>query len=195
VGFILIAHPLAEVLFQRGEFDAQDTLQTAQMIRAYGLGVWAFCSLLIVNRVYFALRDYVTPLRIGLATVIINLILNFTLIWPLGGAGLAVATSTASMFQVLISMAFLKRHLAELDWKTLVPALWKTVLATIMMSLACWSVLEFLGWKPIWNLPASLFAAIAVYLVTSYCVRLHEPFELLRFGKDAGQPEPDSDRK
>lgn len=194
-GLILIAHPLAEVLFQRGEFDAQDTLQTAQMIRAYGLGVWAFCSLLIVNRVYFALKDYVTPLRIGLATMIVNLALNFTFIWPLGGAGLAVATSAASMFQVAVSMVFLKRQLVELDWKTLVPALWKTLLATTLMGLACWAVLEFLAWKPVWKLPASLFAAIAVYLLTSYGVRLHEPFELLRFQKGAGQAVPDSNEE
>ena len=87
VGLIVIAHPLAEVLFQRGQFDADDTLQTSYMIMAYGVGVWAFCSLLIVNRAFFALREYSFPLRIGIATVIVNLALNFTLIWPLGGAG------------------------------------------------------------------------------------------------------------
>lgn len=183
VGLILIAHPLAEVLFQRGEFDADDTLQTARMIRAYGLGVWAFCSLLIVNRAYFAMKDYLTPLRIGLATVVVNLVLNFTLIWPLGGAGLAAATSIASMFQVLVSMMFMKRQLTELDWKTLLPALWKTILTTILMSLACWSVLQFLDWKPIWKLPASLAAAFAVYLFTCYILKLDEPFELLQFRK------------
>ena len=192
VGLMLIAHPLAEVLFQRGEFDTQDTLQTAQMIRAYGLGVWAFCSLLIVNRVYFALKDYLTPLRIGFATIVVNLTLNFALIWPLGGAGLAVATSIASMFQVLISMLVMKRQLTELDWWTLFPAFWKTTLATVLMSLACWSILEFLAWPPIWKLPASLIAAIAVYLLSAALTGLQEPFELLRIRKPAGPTASDN---
>jgi hypothetical protein len=84
------------------------------------------------------------------------------------------------MFQVLVSMMFMKRQLHELDWKALCPAVWKTILATALMSLACWSVLEFVSWQPIWKLPASLAAAVTVYLLASYLVRLHEPFELLK---------------
>ena len=176
---IVIAHPLAEVLFQRGEFNADDTLQTSHMIRAYGVGVWAFCSLLIVNRAYFAMRDYSTPLRIGIATVITNLVLNFTLIWPLGGAGLALATSLASMFQVLVSIRLMKSRLNELRWSVLIPALWKSLLATSMMALACWSVLQILELASLWRLLASLVTAVIVYLGTAKAIGLQEPFDLL----------------
>ncbi|MDB4638063.1 murein biosynthesis integral membrane protein MurJ [Planctomycetaceae bacterium] len=179
VGLIVIAHPLAEVLFQRGEFNADDTLQTSHMIRAYGVGVWAFCSLLIVNRAYFAMRDYSTPLRIGIATVITNLVLNFTLIWPLGGAGLALATSLASMFQVLVSIRLMKSRLNELRWSVLIPALWKSLLATSMMALACWSVLQILELASLWRLLASLVTAVIVYLGTAKAIGLQEPFDLL----------------
>ncbi len=180
VGLIVIAHPLAEVLFQRGEFNADDTLQTSHMIMAYGVGVWAFCSLLIVNRAFFALRDFSTPLRIGMATLIVNLVLNFTLIWPLGGAGLALATSMASMFQVLVSIRLMKSRLDELRWSVLIPALWKSVLATTLMAIACWSVLEFLQLANYWRLPASLISAVVVYLGVAKVIGLQEPFELLR---------------
>ncbi|MBD3671887.1 MAG: murein biosynthesis integral membrane protein MurJ, partial [Planctomycetaceae bacterium] len=183
VGLIVIAAPLAEVLFQRGEFDTHDTLQTARMIRAYGVGVWAFCSLLIVNRVYFALKDYTTPLRIGTAAVIVNLTLNFTLIWPLGGAGLALATSLASMFQVLVSAHFLKRQMDDLHWSQLWPPFWKSTVATVLMAVACRGMLEFAPLAIFLKLIASLLAAAAVYLLTAKIVGLDEPFELLRVRK------------
>ena len=180
VGLIVIAHPLAEVLFQRGQFDADDTLQTSYMIMAYGVGVWAFCSLLIVNRAFFALREYSFPLRIGIATVIVNLALNFTLIWPLGGAGLALATSLASVFQVLVSIRLMKSRLNELRWSVLIPALWKSLLATTLMVLACGSVLEFVELGILWKLLASLIVAVTVYLLIAKTIGLDEPFELLR---------------
>jgi len=180
IGLIVIAHPLAEILFQRGEFDSNDTLQTAHMIRAYGVGVWAFCSLLIVNRVYFALKDYHTPLRIGIATVIVNLMLNFTLIWPIGGAGLALATSLASVFQVLVSTRFMKGRLSDLRWSDLWPAFWKSAFATALMAAACGAILEFAPLGTLPRLIAGLLGAVGTYLLTARIVRLHEPFELLQ---------------
>jgi len=183
IGLIVIAAPLTEVLFERGEFDATDTRQTAQMIRAYGLGVWAFCSLLIVNRVYFALRNYTTPLRIGIATVVVNLALNFTLIWPLGGAGLAMATSAASIFQVLVSARFMKRQLNELNWQHLKVVFWKSCLSTTLMAIVCWSILEFWQAATLLKLIASLIAAMGAYLFTAKLVGMAEPFELIDLQK------------
>ena len=48
----LLADQLAVVIFQRGQFTAADAHQTADMIACYGVGVWAFCGLSIVQRGY-----------------------------------------------------------------------------------------------------------------------------------------------
>ena len=45
VGLIMLAEPIASLLFQHGEFTAKDAARTAQMIRCYATGVWAFCAL------------------------------------------------------------------------------------------------------------------------------------------------------
>ena len=88
VGLILIATPLTQLIFERGEFTAEDTAQTSAMISAYGLGAWAACGLLIIARAFYALGDRQTPLRIGLLAVAVNLVANLTLVWIFAGPGL-----------------------------------------------------------------------------------------------------------
>ncbi|MDA0285645.1 MAG: murein biosynthesis integral membrane protein MurJ, partial [Planctomycetota bacterium] len=85
VGLILVATPLTRLLFERGEFTPEDTLQTSAMISAYALGVWAACGLLIIARAFYALGDRQSPLRIGLAAVVVNLAANLTLVWFYAG--------------------------------------------------------------------------------------------------------------
>jgi len=83
VGLILLADPLARLLFQRGEFTAHDAARTARMIACYATGVWAYCALPVLVRGYYALGDRMTPVRVGLAAVGLNLALNLLLVWPL----------------------------------------------------------------------------------------------------------------
>lgn len=89
----LLAEPLAVVLIQRGQVTGANARQIAEIIAAYGLGVWAFCGLLIVQRGYCAIGDRITPLMIGLSVVVVNLLLNFGLNFVIGDRGLALSTS------------------------------------------------------------------------------------------------------
>lgn len=72
-GLWLLAEPLAVVLFQRGQVTGANARQIAETIASYGLGVWAFCGLLIVQRGYYAIGDRITPLKIGLSVVVVNI--------------------------------------------------------------------------------------------------------------------------
>src|SRR6185437_1678857 len=47
-------------------------------------------------------QDMKTPVRIGVIAVIVNMVLNAILIWPLAHAGLALATGIASAVNTLL---------------------------------------------------------------------------------------------
>jgi putative peptidoglycan lipid II flippase len=100
VGLCLMAQPVTETLFHHGAFDMEDVTQTSQMIVGYGVGVWAFMLLLIMNRAFYALEDRWTPLLAGFISVAVNIVMSFMLIMFLNAPGLAVATSVASAVQV-----------------------------------------------------------------------------------------------
>ena len=69
VGLMFMAEPITNLLFRYGQFDARAAGLTYRMIAAYGVGVWVYSGLLIVNRVFYAANDQITPMRQGLICV------------------------------------------------------------------------------------------------------------------------------
>jgi putative peptidoglycan lipid II flippase len=191
-GLILLSEPLAAGCFEYGRFDRQATRQTAEMIAAYGVAVWAFCGLILVQRAFYALNDRLTPLRIGLIAVAINVLLSVTLIWWLGGAGLAWASSLAGIYQCVATGRRLQRRLRALgghqEQPSVLVTLGKTAVATGVMYVAGLLVLSILPNEPsglalvfrALRLLAPLGVGLATFLAVAALLRLSEPWELLR---------------
>jgi len=137
VGLICLAGPLADLLFRRGEFTRENSLQTAGMIWAYGCGVWAYCGVLILQRGYYAVGDRMTPLRIGLFGIVFDLALNLTLIWPMGGIGLALSTAISAIVQFSLIAWLVQERVGRLDWESLRRAAGRAGIASAAMSAAC----------------------------------------------------------
>ena len=75
----------------------------------------------------------------------LNLLLNFTLIWPMAEAGLAVSTSIAAAVQLVVLTAIFSRRQAPLGWRQLVATTARTVLATLVMAGVVYGALQ---WMP-----------------------------------------------
>ncbi len=137
VGLILLAEPLARLLFERGQFTPDDTARAAWMIKCYAVGVWAFCTLPVVVRGFYALGNAATPARVAGTVVGLNLALNLTLIWtPLAEGGLAVATSISSAVQVVVLLLIFSRRGSPLGWSILAVSVGRTLAATLAMAAA-----------------------------------------------------------
>jgi len=144
VGLIMLAEPLARLLFERGRFTANDTARAARMIATYASGVWAYCALPVLVRGYYALADRRTPVRIGLIVVGLNLTMNLALIWPLAEAGLAVATSVAAGVQVSLLAILFSRRKVPLDWPALAATAGRTVVCALLMAAAGYTALTLI---------------------------------------------------
>jgi putative peptidoglycan lipid II flippase len=92
-GFLAVAYPLIDALFQRGAFTDEDARATADVLRAYALGLPAFVLVRSLVPGFYAREDTATPVRIALASVGANVALKLALVAPLGPVGLAVGTS------------------------------------------------------------------------------------------------------
>lgn len=169
-GLILLATPLAQALFEHGEFTVEDTRRTASMIAWYATGVWAYCAVPVVVRGYYAMADRATPVKVGLATVGFNMLLNAVLIWPLAEKGLAISTSLAAAFHVLVLVAFFSRRKSALGWGALGTTVGRTAVATALMTAAAWLLLNALPGgsgliRELARLLVPLAAGVAVYFV------------------------------
>ena len=83
--------PVMLVLFGRGAFDARAAALSAQSLAAYALGLPAIVLLKVLVPAFFAHGDTGTPVRVGMAAIALNLVLNLLFMVPLAtcraGAG------------------------------------------------------------------------------------------------------------
>ncbi len=170
VGLLLLADPLARLLFEHGEFTPRDTSRTARMISGYAIGVWAFCALPMLIRGFYALGEWRTPVRVGMGIVGLNLILSGLLMWPLAANGLAVSTSLAACAHAMVLAWMFSRGAARLPWRGLSRTLRQTAMATAAMSAACFATQQVAPQSPglpgdVWRVLLPLAAATLAYWV------------------------------
>ena len=182
-GLALTARPLVDALFRYGQFDAGDAAQTASAIEGYSIGVWAYIAILIINRGFYAVGDRTTPLKAGMTATVANIAVSIALAWPLGAPGLAVGTSLSAMLQVVISITALRSHHLAPRFEWLLPTVGKTVVATVLMALACLALRnvtesdESVGRAVALALP--VVGGIAVYLAAAKLLGLSELWLLI----------------
>lgn len=136
VGLIMLRFPLVQLLFQHGTFDADAASRTALAFLAYspGLPAAAIDQLLIFS--FYARRDTVTPVIVGVIGIGIYLIVALALIQPLGMAGLALANSAQWIVHAILMFLLLWRTVNGLGGLGLLKAALKAAAATTIMGLA-----------------------------------------------------------
>ena len=110
VGLILIRLPLTRVIFERHQFTADDSMQVAVILAGYASAIWAYSMTHVLTRSFYAVRQPRTPLKITLAMVGLNLLLNLTLVWYLGAAALAWSTALCAVIQTAILLLVVRTH-------------------------------------------------------------------------------------
>jgi putative peptidoglycan lipid II flippase len=106
----ILSGPLIATLFQYGHFSVQDVMMTQKSVIAYALGLQAFMLIKVLSTGFYSRQDIKTPVRIGIIAVLFNIVMNALLVYPLKHAGLALATSLSSCFNVVMLLYFLHRH-------------------------------------------------------------------------------------
>lgn len=114
VGLVLLRAPIVRVLFERGEFRDADTQATAWALGFYALGLTAFSGVRIAAQAFYALGDVRTAVRVGILSVLLNVVLALVFMWPLAHGGLALASSCSSAFNFLLLLKLLRRRLGSL---------------------------------------------------------------------------------
>ena len=135
-GLLLVRSLAISVIFERGRFTSSDTTLTAGVLLFYSLGLCGFFMQQVVTRAFYSIQDSKMPARSAVVAVCVNVILNLTLIWFMGTAGLALSTALCSYLQVMILVRSLSKRFGSSILDGLIMTLFKTLMATILMWLA-----------------------------------------------------------
>lgn len=144
VGLILIRRPLVSLLFERGQFTDGDSRQVSATLLFYCLGITAYFLQHLIVRAYYSYQDSLTPVRIAVRVIGLNLVLNLTFIWIWGTGGLALSTALCAAVQTAILLRRLRRRFDLPPTQRWRGPLARIALATALMTAAGWSVLGLL---------------------------------------------------
>jgi putative peptidoglycan lipid II flippase len=135
VGLMLVRVPLTAAILQGKNFTPADTHRVAFVLMGYAPAIWAYSMTHALTRAFYARGDSLTPVRVAMGMVILNLLLNLTLIWtPLKEAGLAWSTAACAIVQVMILLRLIKKHAPHAVDQSVISSWIKTAIISAIMA-------------------------------------------------------------
>jgi len=181
-GLIALGLPAIRFLFEVGKFTPQDTWATATALFYYSFGIVGYSGALVLNRVYYALKDTKTPVLIGVTTVFLNLILNLVLVKFLGHGGLALAYSIVGIVNMTALLLILRVKIGSIDGRRILVSGAGALGSALIMGGASYLLVvrleAFLGTvsklSQLATVGAGVAAGAVLYPALAYLLRLEE---------------------
>jgi putative peptidoglycan lipid II flippase len=131
------------LIYERGMFDTVASQMTAQSLLFYLPGLVFFSMNHIITKAFYSLKDTVTPVRISVIMVGVNVVLDLILVRYLSFSGLALATSLVAVLNCICLFISLKRKHAfyEKD-HTFCYWLVKIIILNLLFIGLCWGILH-----------------------------------------------------
>ena len=115
LGGIILAHEIVWLLFERGSFTQNDTQNTALVLQMYMVGLLFWGLSKLFSLWLYAKHRQKDAAKIATYALAANIAFSIALIFPLGAAGLALASSVAGAVQLgLLAKSFGKKRLLAL---------------------------------------------------------------------------------
>ncbi len=177
IALFMLSTPIIQALFQRGQFDLEDTQMTALALQCMSAGVISFMLIKVFAPGFYAQQDTKTPVRVGLMAVAANAILNvifigfFKLIdWEAEHMALALASSGSALVNAGMLYFYLhKRNIFRFGahWKKLALqfAFANAVMIAALYAGLQWYNGEVSQWIRIAEVAGLCVVGVAAYLV------------------------------
>jgi putative peptidoglycan lipid II flippase len=106
----VLALPLIAALFQYGRFTIEDAWMTRQALVAYSIGLVGMIFVKILAPGFYARQNIVTPVKIGVFTLVATQAMNLAFIGYLRHAGLALAIGLGACLNAGLLYMMLRRR-------------------------------------------------------------------------------------
>lgn len=176
----LFREDLITLFFMRGKFDTQSVLHTAYAMSFYVTGIPSFAAYKVIVAGFTARKDMMTPLKVTLITVSLNIVMNLILMIPLKQGGIALATVISSLTGNVILTGLLIRRFgaAPFAFRPFFLMLAKLVSAGAAAGLAAWAAAKWcsvrLGPVSLTHLLAGGIAFAVVFFPVTLLLRMEE---------------------
>ncbi len=178
---------LVRLIYERGAFGSEATIQTSTALLFYSLGLIGFAGVRVTAPAYYAMGDAKRPMQYSIFTVALNIGLNFAFIPIWGFAGLALATSVAGTLNFALLLFNLKKKIPDLKYL----GIFSNILRMIFAAVTSYYIIDVIDFNRIfYNLggiagkilivTCQIFGIGILYLIFSKVLRLDETDRLFR---------------
>lgn len=188
LGLIILAEPIIAIIYQRGKFHHFDTLQTAEALQFYAIGLVAYSCIKVLSPAFYALNHRWTPMMISFLSIAVNLIFNWIFIFHLkmGHRGLALSTAVSATLNFGLLYFFMVRFAGGLYFQKLLSTMGRCLLAGVPMigavyflhhwlqSLNSFSMIFRVG-----GLCLVIFTSIILFLSSCFILKVEQVSEFL----------------
>ena len=130
--FAVLADPFVRLLFRHGAFNDEAVRSCIYALLFYIPGIPAFCAAKVALTPHHANHDTKTPVRISIACVGLNLILNLSLITFMAHGGLALSTSICSWVNVITLLTLARKYMPHWSPRGVILAGLRSLLAALV---------------------------------------------------------------
>ena len=177
VGLMVLSVPIVSAIFAGGRFDAHSSSLTASALFYYSIGLFAYGSTKILQSCFFAFKDTVTPAKIAGLALILNIILNYILMFRFKISGIALATSMSGIISFFMLFNSLRKRIIDFEIKRVVASFMRILCASICMGIVCYFVSK-LSLNRYLNLCLALASGFLSYVIFCFIFRVNEMQEL-----------------
>jgi len=166
VGLVVLATPIVALIFEHGAFTPAHTAATAAALAFYAPGLVGYSTVKIAVPSFYSLRDSRTPVIVSGVTVLLNVVLNVTLVRVIGFTGLALGTTISALFNAGVLLWLLRSRLGGLDEGRVAASFARIGIASLVMGLAAWATdAAIASWLPSRTIPVMGLRVVSSIIV------------------------------
>jgi putative peptidoglycan lipid II flippase len=99
---LVVSRQVIAVLYERGRFDDQSTIETASIFTIYLFGSFFFSASIIIARSFYAMQNMILPMVVNTSSALITIPLYISMSSLFGARGIAIAAVTGMTLQFVI---------------------------------------------------------------------------------------------
>lgn len=182
VGLAILSRAIIGLIYEHGAFTAYDADMAGGALFFYALGLSGYSAVKVVTDAFYALNDTMTPLKISLCAIGLNIGLSALLVFGLGWdhRGLALSMSVAVMANFCAALVALRLRIGRIGGRSVAVTTLKTLCASAVMGAICWTLRD--------HVLVAIPVGVAVFAALARLLRIRELDDILRLLRDPRDP-------
>jgi putative peptidoglycan lipid II flippase len=179
VGMITLSEPIVGLLYERGQFDEQDTQRVSVLLAAFSIGLLGFSVYFYLVRAFYSRQNTKTPAILNVVILTLYVVLAYYLSRIFGVVGVVFGLSAAYTVLAVLGLAAIRREIKRIDGGRLLRSLAKIFAAGAVMYAVARAGTILLGegsgsLERVFILAAVGGASLAAYLAVAFLLRTEE---------------------